>query len=149
MFDINDKETIMKLIDKRKPEELIIPLYVRVGKDIYSLLEIRSSPDCSPSIFKVGFGSSNSVFTRLKFPTNMLMYFSDVNFFNHYDEDKQATIQYIVFESSDVEDNDTLLNKNINMYYDMLLEYVMENVDKNKKERIKKTMEELSWFLYY
>lgn len=144
MFDINDKETIMKLIDKRKPEELIIPLYVRVGKDIYSLLEIKSIPDCSPSIFKVGFGSSNSVFTRLKFPTNMLMYFSDVNFFNHYDEDKQATIQYIVFESSDVEDNDSLLNKNINMYYDMLLEYVMENVDKNKKERIKKTMEELS-----
>ena len=52
MFDINDKETIMKLIDKRKPEELIIPLYVRVGKDIYSLLEIKSIPDCSPSITK-------------------------------------------------------------------------------------------------
>ena len=144
MFNVEDKEMIMSIINNRKSDELVIPLYVKVGNQRYSLLEIEDIPDCSPSIFKIGFGSSNSVFTRIKFPNDKLMYFSEAKLFNHFDEDKQILIQYITFESSDVEDNDTLLNKNINMYYDMLLEYVMENVDKNKKERIKKTMEELS-----
>jgi hypothetical protein len=54
------------------------------------------------------------------------------------------TVQYIIFESSYIDDNDSYLNKNINKYYNMLLEYVMNKVEANKKELIKKTMEELS-----
>ena len=134
----------MSIINNRKSDELVIPLYVKVGNQRYSLLEIEDIPDCSPSIFKVGFGSSNSVFNRLKFPNNQLMYFSESRLFNHYDEDKQIMIQYIMFESSEVEDDRSVLNDNINKYYNILLEYVMSCVSKNKKERIKKTIEELS-----
>lgn len=144
MFNVEDKEMIMSIINNRKSDELVIPLYVKVGNQRYSLLEIEDIPDCSPSIFKVGFGSSNSVFNRLKFPNNQLMYFSESRLFNHYDEDKQIMIQYIMFESSEVEDDRSVLNDNINKYYNILLDYVMSCVSKNKKERIKKTIEELS-----
>ena len=144
MFNVEDKEMIMNIINNRKENELVIPLYVRVGNIRYSLFEVDEIPDCSPSIFKIGFGSSNSVFTRIKFPNDKLMYFSEAKLFNHFDEDKQILIQYITFESSDVEDNGSILNENINRYYDILLEYVMSHVEINKKERIKKTIEELS-----
>lgn len=144
MFNVEDKEMIMNIINNRKVNELVIPLYVRVGNIRYSLFEVDEIPDCSPSIFKIGFGSSNSVFTRIKFPNDRLMYFSEAKLFNHFDEDKQILIQYITFESSDVEDDGSILNENINRYYDILLEYVMSHVEINKKERIKKTIEELS-----
>ena len=144
MFNVEDKEMIMNIINNRKVNELVIPLYVRVGNIRYSLFEVDEIPDCSPSIFKIGFGSSNSVFTRIKFPNDKLMYFSEAKLFNHFDEDKQILIQYIAFESSDVEDDGSILNENINRYYDILLEYVMSHVEINKKERIKKTIEELS-----
>ena len=144
MFNVEDKEMIMNIVNNRKTNELVIPLYVRVGNIRYSLFEVDEIPDCSPSIFKIGFGSSNSVFTRIKFPNDKLMYFSEAKLFNHFDEDKQILIQYITFESSDVEDDGSILNENINRYYDILLEYVMSHVEINKKERIKKTIEELS-----
>ncbi len=144
MFNVEDKEMIMNIVNNRKENELVIPLYVRVGNIRYSLFEVDDIPDCSPSIFKIGFGSSNSVFTRIKFPNDRLMYFSEAKLFNHFDEDKQILIQYITFESSDVEDDGSILNENINRYYDILLEYVMSHVEINKKERIKKTIEELS-----
>ena len=144
MFNVEDKEMIMNIINNRKVNELVIPLYVRVGNIRYSLFEVDEIPDCSPSIFKIGFGSSNSVFTRIKFPNDKLMYFSEAKLFNHFDEDKQILIQYITFESSDVEDDGSILNENINRYYDILLEYVMSHVEINKKERIKKTIEEIS-----
>ena len=97
MFNVEDKEMIMNIINNRKVNELVIPLYVRVGNIRYSLFEVDEIPDCSPSIFKIGFGSSNSVFTRIKFPNDRLMYFSEAKLFNHFDEDKQILIQYITF----------------------------------------------------
>lgn len=144
MFNIDDKDTIMDIINKRDRDDMVIPLYIRIGNNRYSLLEVDDIPDCSPSIFKIGFGSSNSVFNTLRFPISKLINFDYTQIFNHYDEDKQATIQYIVFESSDINNDNSLLEISINKYYDMLLEYVMEHVEINKRERIKRTMEELS-----
>ena len=109
MFNVEDKEMIMNIINNRKENELVIPLYVRVGNIRYSLFEVDEIPDCSPSIFKIGFGSSNSVFTRIKFPNDRLMYFSEAKLFNHFDEDKQILIQYITFEL-DYEDTDNFIN---------------------------------------
>lgn len=144
MFNLEDKDLIMDLINRRDPEDMIIPLYIKIGNNCYSLLEVDQIRNCSPSIFKIGFGSSNSVFNRIKFPINELINFENTELFNYFDDDKQMTIQYIIFESSYVDDNDSYLNKNINKYYNMLLEYVMNKVEANKKELIKKTMEEFS-----
>ena len=144
MFNVEDNELIMKIIDARKDDELVIPLYIKVGNAVYSIFDVNEIQYCSRSIFKIGFGSSSSVFSKMKFPNDKLLQFSNARLFNHFDDDKQINVQYIVFESDNVEDDNTILSSNINDYYDMLFEYVMECVEINKRERIKKTMEELS-----
>jgi len=146
MFNTEDNETIMALINKRHDGELVIPLYARVGKNIYSLIDIPYIPDCSPSIFKVGFGSSNSLFIKTKFPTEELINFSNVKCFNHFDEDAQCLIQYFVFESSDVDKDDELSNQ-INTFYDVLLDYTMKSANANKQERIKRILEDESNYI--
>lgn len=144
MFNIEDKETIMKLIDCRSNDEVIIPIYISIGNKKYLIVDMDEIETCSPSIFKIGFGSSDSVFIRNKFPKNKLIDFSNSKVFSQYDEDKQCVIEYYVFESSDIEYDRTDLTNEINKWYHTLLDHVMEHVEIVKKERIRKTMEELS-----
>ena len=40
MFNVEDKEMIMNIVNNRKENELVIPLYVRVGNIRYSLFEV-------------------------------------------------------------------------------------------------------------
>jgi hypothetical protein len=143
MFNINDKDMVVSIIEKRNKGDMLIPVYLKVGNTAYSLLEVDDIPDCSPSIFKVGFGTSISVFTRNKFPKNELINFSSPTLFTRFDDDKQAAVEYILFESADMPDGKPIYDE-INKWYDILLDYVMKKVDINKKERIKRTMEELS-----
>lgn len=144
MFNIEDKETIMNLIDIRNKDEMILPIYLRIGNNSYFLSEVDEIVSCSPSIFKVGFGSSDSVFVRNKFPKHKLINFNNVKIFSHFDDDKQCSTEYFVFESSDLEYDKTDLTNEINRWYHLLLDFVMKHVENNKKERIKKIMEELS-----
>lgn len=143
MFNTEDKETVMTLINVRNKDEIIIPIYVRIGKNTYYLSEIKDIDNCSPSIFKVGFGSSDSVFVRNKFPKNKLINFSNSKIFNHFDNDKQCAVDYYVFESDNV-DGDDALSAEINRWYDLLLDVTMKHVEEKKEERIRKVMEELS-----
>lgn len=143
MFNIEDKETVMSLINARNTSDVIVPVYLRVGNNRFFITEVKDIGDCSPSIFKVGFGSSDSVFIRNKFPKNRLIEFTNSQIFNHFDDDKQCATDYFVFESSGIEGNDSLTNE-INKWYDILLDYVMKHVEITKKERIRKTIEELS-----
>jgi hypothetical protein len=144
MFNIEDKETIMKLIDCSSNDEVIIPIYISIGNKKYLIVDMDEIDTCSPSIFKIGFGSSDSVFIRNKFPKSKLINFSNSKVFSQYDEDKQCVIEYYVFESSDIEYDRTDLTNEINKWYHTLLDHVMEHVEIVKKERIRKTMEELS-----
>lgn len=143
MFNINDKDMVVSIIEKRNKGDMLIPVYLKVGNTAYSLLEVDDIPDCSPSIFKVGFGTSISVFTRNKFPKNELINFSSPTLFTRFDDDKQTAVEYILFESADMPDGKPIYDE-INKWYDILLDYVMKKVEINKKERIKRTMEELS-----
>ena len=142
MFNIEDKDLIMKLINMRDKDEIIIPIYIRIGNNMYDLTEVDEIETCSPSIFKVGFGSSDSVFVRNKFPKNRLINFNNAKIFNHFDEDKQCAVDYFVFESSFMELNDGILSDDINYWYNILLDYVMKHVEVVKKERIRKMLEE-------
>lgn len=144
MFDINDQEMVSKLINQRKKDEIVTPICLKIGNNYYSLLEIDTINDCSPSIFKICFGTSDSVFVRKKFPKNRLFDFNDVKIFKIFDDDKQCLVEYITFDSSDIDDDNSDLSKEINNWYNSLLEYVMNRVEVNKKERIKRIMEELS-----
>jgi hypothetical protein len=144
MFNIEDKETIMKLINIRNKNELVVPVYLRVGNNTYYLSEVDEITSCSPSIFKVGFGSSDSVFIRNKFPKNKLINFTNPRTFTNFNEEEQCATEYITFESSDLEYDRTDLTNEINKWYSMLLDYTMAHVEENKRIRIKKMMEEQS-----
>jgi len=144
MFNIEDKETIMKLIDIRNKNDLIVPVYLRVGNSTFYLSEVDEIPSCSPSIFKVGFGSSDSVFVRNKFPKNKLINFTNPRTFTNFNEEEQCATEYITFESSDLEYDRTDLTNEINKWYSVLLDYTMTHVEENKKLRIKRMMEEQS-----
>lgn len=144
MFNIEDKETIMKLIDIRNKDELVVPVYLRVGNNTYYLSEVDEITSCSPSIFKVGFGSSDSVFIRNKFPKNKLINFTNPRTFTNFNEEEQCATEYITFESSYLEYDRTDLTNEISRWYFILLDYTMTHVEKNKKLRIKKIMEEQS-----
>ena len=68
MFDINDKETIIKIIKQRSDDEYVIPLYVKIYNKTYSILELDSIKDFNQSSFKVGFGTASSMFMKNSFP---------------------------------------------------------------------------------
>ena len=64
--------------------------------------------------------------------------------FVNMDEDTQVATEYILFESSDFpEDTDNRIYNEINKWYFILLDYVMEAVDKTRKAIIKQSMEEI------
>ena len=144
MFNIEDKETIMKLIDIRNKDDLVVPVYLRVGNNTYYLSEVDEITSCSPSIFKVGFGSSDSVFIRNKFPKNKLINFTNPRTFTNFNEEEQCATEYITFESSYLEYDRTDLTNEISRWYFILLDYTMTHVEENKRIRIKKMMEEQS-----
>lgn len=144
MFDVNDKDSIIKLIESRRTnDEVIIPVYVRVGNKVFSLTELDDITNCSPSIFKIGFGTSDSIFVRNKFPKNRLIDFYNVKLFTIFDDDKQCAVEYITFESSDV-NGESVVDEQINKWYYMILEHVMNHVNELRKEAIKNIMNELS-----
>lgn len=145
MFDITNKELIMKLVSM-KDDDIVIPLYVRTDIDRYSILELDDIISYSPSSFKVGFGTVSGLFVKNGFDNRRAFDFDVINVFNHYNEETMSESKYTIFESgyiTDGEINDTL-NFQINFYIDILEEYVRKHVDEVRRELIRKQMEENS-----
>ena len=137
MFDINDKDKIMKLINMRDEDQIIIPLYVQIYNKRYSLLELgeiktRFTKGC----FKVGFGTADALFMKNSFPTRRFNEFNIIDIFTEYDDEKDVTVRYMVFESSDIEDDGSKLIEQVNYYNDMLYEYTWNLVDAYIKKMI-------------
>lgn len=143
MFDINDKDTIIKIINQRNDEEYVIPLYVKMYNTTYPILELDSITDFNQSSFKVGFGTSSSMFMKNSFPNQYAFDFDTVSVFKEFDQTYNTEIRYVVFETSMV-DQVSELHEQIDQYILMLEEYVSEHVKQIKKELIKKQMEEQS-----
>lgn len=143
MFNMKDKDLIKKLIESRDKTDIVFPVYLAIGNKKYSLLETNKILSCSQSIFKIGFGTSINVFIHNKFDKRELINMSAYNSFTEFDEEQQVATEYITFESGDFpSDTGNRLYDEINKWYFMLFDYVMEIVNKNRKELIKKSMEE-------
>ena len=143
MFDINDKETIIKIINQRGDDEYVIPLYVKIYNKTYSILELDSIKDFNQSSFKVGFGTASSMFMKNSFPNQYAIDFETMSVFKEFDQTYNTEIRYVVFETSMV-DQVSELHEQIDRYILMLEEYVGEHVQQIKKELIQKQMEEHS-----
>ena len=136
MFDINDKETIIKIINQRSDNEYVIPLYVKIYNKTYSILELDSIKDFNQSSFKVGFGTASSMFMKNSFPNQYAFDFETMSVFKEFDQTYNTEIRYVVFETSMV-DQISELHEQIDRYILMLEEYVGEHVQQIKKELMK------------
>jgi hypothetical protein len=142
MFDIDNRDLIMRLICERYENELVIPLYVNIYNKKYSISEINEIKDYSSSIFKVGFGSASSLFMKNSFPTKHIYEFSNVTTFTEYDDNTNTATRYYIFESSYIDNEYSELYKQINSYISILEEYIDKHVKELKKELIRIQMEE-------
>jgi hypothetical protein len=70
------------------------------------------------------------------FPTHRVNEFDIVNLFTEYDEDKDVNIRYMIFESSNVDNDDTELIEELNYYVDMLFDHTYKLVDTYIKKLI-------------
>jgi len=129
MFE--NKEYIKNIVSMRDNGEIVIPLYIQIYGQKYSLLELDTiKKRFSRSVFKIGFATADAFFMNNSFPVNRINEFNLINSFTEYDESMNRNIRYTVFESGDVDvkDNDKL-GEEIHMYFDLLFNNVKERVD--------------------
>ncbi len=143
MFCLENKDMIMSIIDQRKEDAILIPVYVKVGNKVYSILDMEDIINCSPSIFKVGFGSSDSIFMKKRFPKKRLIEFDNPRIFGKFDEDLQCTTEYILFEASYSEGEDQI-DDEINMWSSLLLDKAMKYSDEHRRKLLQSINEDFS-----
>lgn len=141
MFDMNDKEKIMKLINMRDEDQIIIPLYVQIYGKRYSILELNDiKVRFTEGAFKIGYGTADALFMTNAFPIKRIHDFDIISVFTEYDDDTNRAIRYMVFESGnidlpDVDENDKL-SEEICACFDMLYVHTKGIVDKYIKNII-------------
>lgn len=143
-FNIDDHARIAELINNRKEDAFVMPLYLKVYNTIYDIRDIKEIKSFSPSGFKIGFGACNSLFSKNNFPTQYIYNFGNVNVFTEYNEKYNSDNRYIVFESSSIDDESKLAEhpifEQINYYYELFKNYLLEISDSYRKEIIEEKL---------
>lgn len=136
MFE--DKDYIKNIVGMRDDDAIVIPLYIQIYGQKYSLLELDTiKKRFSRSAFKVGYATADALFMNNSFPVNRIGEFDLVNTFTEYDESMERQIRYTVFESGDVDvKEDDKLGEEIHMYFECLFNNVRERVDAHFKSLI-------------
>jgi hypothetical protein len=138
MFDFDNKEWIMKIVNMRDEDQIIIPLYVQIYGKKYSLLELdQIKVRFVEATFKVAYGTADALFMPNSFPVNRVRDFDIINVFTEYDNVKDRTIRYMTFESGDVDVKEgNKLDEQIHMYFEALFNRVKEIVNNYFKSLI-------------
>lgn len=136
MFE--DKDYIKNIVGMRDDDAIVIPLYIQIYGQKYSLLELDTvKKRFSRSAFKVGYATADALFMNNSFPVNRIGEFDLVNTFTEYDASMERQIRYTVFESGDVDvKEDDKLGEEIHMYFECLFNNVRERVDAHFKSLI-------------
>jgi hypothetical protein len=146
MFNLEDTKTIMNIINQRDTDKMLFPVCVKIDQNYYYIPTLDQL-DIVGSNIKIVFGTSINVFIKKKFPKNLLLLFDNVKMFNYFDEEKQVATEYFYFESGYVEaaGSDPInVAEEINGWCDILIPYVKDILEKNRKEKIRRMMEEQS-----
>lgn len=145
MFNLDDTRTIMSIINQRDTDTMLFPVCVKIDQNYYYIPTLDEL-DIVGSNIKIVFGTSINVFTKKKFPKQFLTLYDNVKMFNYFDEDKQVATEYFYFESGYQDPNETRTDiaEEINGWCDILIPYVKNILERNRKEKIKKIMEEQS-----
>ena len=146
MFNLENSELIKRLIDLRDKDKLIYPVCIKIDQFYWGIPELTKYEITGSSI-KIVFGTSINVFTKNKFPKNLLLMFDNVNMFSCFDEEKQVATDYFYFESNYVEavGSDFMkVGEEINYWCHTIISYVQNILDKNRRDVIMRMMEENS-----
>lgn len=145
MFDYNN-EQLKRIIDLRNNE--VIPLYFVIMGVKYKLPEINDIENFNPSGFKVGFGTSTSLFNKSSRNWRYIVNDVDcVSKFEYEDEVNNSIDTYYIFETSGFDNASSTSNKlydmheEINTYIDMIFNKLKEVSEIKRKEKIKLLME--------
>ena len=145
MFNLEDTKTIMSIINQRDTDTMLFPVCVKIDQNYYYIPTLDQL-DIVGSNIKIVFGTSINVFTKKKFPKRFLTLYDNVKMFNYFDEEKQVATEYFYFESDYQNPNETRTDiaEEINYWCDILIPYVKDILEKNRKEKIRRMMEEQS-----
>lgn len=144
MFDYNN-EQIKRIIDSRNNE--VIPLYFVIMGVKYKLLEINDIETFNPSGFKVGFGTSTSLFNKSSKNWKYIVNDVDcVNKFEYEDKVNNSYDTYYIFETSRFDDvfvnsHFSDMHKEINEYFDMIYDRIKSVSEIKHREKIRMLME--------
>ena len=138
MFDMNNEEAIMKLINERDENCFVIPLYVHINNERYNLWELKDITDFSRNTIKVGFGSSRGLMIKSPFPKECVYEFEMTLTTRNYDYDRDVEIFYYVFESGFLYEEELKddIHTQMEAYVEQIAEYVNQIVQEKRKERI-------------
>lgn len=147
-FMFEDKDYIKNLVNQRDDDQIVIPLYIQIYGKKYSLLELKDvKVRFTEGAFKVGYGTADALFMPNSFPVKRINDFDVITVFTEYDNVKDRTIRYMVFESGnidppadeyinfDTEENDKL-SEQIRTYFEMLYNHTKNVVDEYFKSLI-------------
>lgn len=142
MFDLNNLDLITNIIDSRDPRSYIIPIYVKIYNNKMTFDEIPDIQIFNPAAFRVGFGTSNSIFINNSLSSALIVKLNGIKAFNQYKSDSSSYTKYFIFEDAfysedaiddmynfikkdnvNVADEFVKLVVEINEYYKMLLNY--------------------------
>ena len=147
MFDMNNKERIMQLVDGKPTGNMFEPLYVKLYDKRYGFDELDLIEDFNPSSFKVGFGSCIGLFLKKPLKTEMIPYLDIVGNFKMFKEDLQCERLYYIFEAGIVNGNDPLIDmfveySQVEMYVNKVREYLEKKTEEIRRKRIESLISE-------
>lgn len=150
MFDVMDKEYIISMIRNKKDNAFIIPLYVKVYNQTYTIHELNDIPMFNPSGFRVGYGAIVSMFDKFSFPQDKMFRFECIDAFNMHNEKYNVDEKFIVIESGIFTDDDEFdesdpLYEQMAYYYTELRKYLEKKYQEKRKRLIQQQIEEQSF----
>lgn len=141
--NFEDKDMMKSLIDSRDSKYYFMPLYINLFGKKYAILDIDNIIQSVPkSSFKIGFGTSHSVIgNKMNFPTGQMYLYNCAESFKYTDDETGVDTHYFVLEETYMNDDESSINKEINMWIDCLFDKVDEHVKEYKKS-LKNIVEE-------
>ena len=138
--NLTDTNFQKDVIDSRNEDQFLVPLFVVVCNQRYSILDIDMIKQIVPSQFKVAFGTSNSVISKPNnFPTRLSYNFNIENIFSIVDPITESQTDYFILIESleDTNEEDELLKtlyEEINYWIKLLYDTITSRIEHSKED---------------
>ena len=139
MFELNF-DNVKKYASLRKEDAYVMPMYISLYNEKYSLDELETIKNYSPNSIKVGFVSVLSMKDNKSFCLNSIYEVNNVQTYSEYDNDNNTDIKYIVFDTGYIDGNNEMYNQ-INYYVKIFDEYI-KNIVLQYRNKLREELSE-------